>query len=79
MDARVGVRILKEDFAVRAEFALYNRNDESLQLSGAPVAVSGTERVEADSMSGKAGMDNLQFSGRVSGTITTKKKEGSGP
>jgi hypothetical protein len=24
VDARVGVHILKEDFAVRAEFALYN-------------------------------------------------------
>jgi len=79
VDARVGVHILKEDFAVRAEFALYNRDDESLQLSGSPVAVSGTERVEADAMSGKTDLGDMEFSGRVSGTISTKKKEDASP
>ncbi len=79
VDARVGVHILKEDFAVRAEFALYNRVDESLSLSGSPVAVSGAERVEADAMSGKTDLGSMEFSGRVSGTISTKKKEGGSP
>jgi lipopolysaccharide assembly outer membrane protein LptD (OstA) len=79
VDARIGVHILKEDFAVRAEFALYNRVDESLRLSGSPVAVSGGERVEADSMSGKTDLGSMEFSGRVSGTISTKKKEGASP
>lgn len=79
VDARVGVHILKEDFAVRAEFALYNRVDESLRLSGSPVAASGAERVEADAMSGRTDLGSMEFSGRVSGTISTKKKEGSSP
>ncbi|MDX9784610.1 MAG: hypothetical protein RBT72_07655 [Spirochaetia bacterium] len=79
VDARIGVHILKEDFAVRAEFALYNREDESLKLSGSPVAVSGSERVEADAMTGKADLGSMELSGRVSGTISTKKKEGASP
>lgn len=79
VDARISVHILKEDFAVRAEFARYNRDDESLQLSGTPVAVSEDGRIEADTMTGKAEMDSMEFGGRVSGTITTKKKEGTGP
>jgi len=79
VDARISVHILKEDFAVRAEFARYNRDDESLQLSGSPVAVSADGRIEADTMTGKTDMDSLEFGGQVSGTITTKKKEGTSP
>lgn len=79
VDARIGVHILKEDFAVRAEFAHYNRNDESLQLSGTPVAVSSDGTIEADAMSGKTDMETMQLDGRVSGTITTKKKEATQP
>ena len=79
VDARIAVHILKEDFAVRAEFARYNRDDESLQLSGTPVAVSEDGTISADTMTGKADMQNLEFGGNVSGTITTKKKEGTSP
>lgn len=79
VDARIAVHILKEDFAVRAEFALYNRNDESLQLSGTPVAVSEDGRIASDTMTGKTDMQSLDFGGKVSGTITTKKKEGTSP
>ena len=79
VDARIGVHILKEDFAVRAEFAHYNRDDESLQLSGTPVAVSSDGTIEADAMSGKTDMESMQLDGQVSGTITTKKKEATQP
>ncbi len=79
VDARISVHILKEDFAARAEFIHYNRNDESLQLSGTPVAVSADGRIEADTMKGTTTMDSMAFGGRVSGTITTKKKEGTSP
>jgi len=79
VDARLAVHILKEDFAVRAEFARYNRDDESLELSGIPVAVSADGRIAADTMTGKTDMQSLEFGGKVSGTITTKKKEGTRP
>jgi len=79
VDARIAVHILKEDFAVRAEFAHYNRNDESLELSGTPVAVSEDGRIIADTMTGKTDIQGLEFGGSVSGTITTKKKEGTSP
>ncbi len=79
VDARLAVHILKEDFAVRAEFARYNRDDESLELSGIPVAVSADGRIAADTMTGKTDMQSLEFGGKVSGTITTKKKEGTSP
>ncbi len=79
VDARIGVHILKEDFAVRAEFARYNRDDESLQLSGTPVAVSSDGTIAADAMSGKTDKESMQLDGRVSGTITTKKKEATQP
>ncbi|MCX7027814.1 MAG: hypothetical protein NT061_10130 [Spirochaetes bacterium] len=79
VDARIGVHIVKQDFAVRAEFARYNRDTESLKLSGQPVAVMADGTIAADAIEGKATADSLAFSGRVSGSITTKKKEGSGP
>jgi lipopolysaccharide assembly outer membrane protein LptD (OstA) len=79
VDARIGVHILKEDLAVRSEFARYNRDTESIELNGLPVAVSEDGTISADSISGTAGADTLEFGGRVSGTITTKKKEGSAP
>lgn len=79
VEARISVHILKEDFAVRSEYARYNRDDESLALSGMPVAVSAEGKVQADTMTGKADMQSLELGGRVSGTISTKKKEGTGP
>ncbi len=79
VDARIAVHILKEDFAVRAEFARYNRDDESLQLSGSPVAVSSDGTISADTISGTPSMDGLELGGSVSGTIATKKKEGTSP
>ncbi|MCE5255877.1 MAG: hypothetical protein LLF89_03430 [Spirochaetaceae bacterium] len=79
--ARIAVHILKEDFAVRAEYARYNRNDESLQVSGTPVALNSDGRLSADYMSGKADLNDLAMSGDVSGTITTTttKKEEAAP
>jgi lipopolysaccharide export system protein LptA len=79
VDARIGVRIVKKDFAVRAEFARYNRDTESLQLSGQPVAVTADGTIAADAIEGKTTSDSLAFTGRVSGTIATKKKEGTSP
>lgn len=79
VDARIGVHILKEDFAARAEFVRYNRDDESLQLSGSPVAVTEDGTIVADTITGKAGADSLEFGGNVSGTITTTKKDGTSP
>jgi len=79
VEARISVHILKEDFAVRSEYARFNREDESLVLSGMPVAVSADGKVKADTMTGKADMQSLSLGGRISGTITTKKKEGTGP
>jgi lipopolysaccharide export system protein LptA len=79
VDARIGVHILKKDFAVRAEFARFNRETESLQLSGQPVAVTADGTIAADGIEGKTTSDSLAFTGRVSGSITTKKKEGTSP
>jgi len=77
--ARIAVHILKEDFAVRSEYARYDRNDESLQLSGTPVALNSDGRLSAEYMSGKADLNDLSMSGDVSGTITTTKKEEAAP
>jgi lipopolysaccharide export system protein LptA len=79
IDARMAVQILKEDFAVRAEYARYNRDTENLQLSGQPVAVSADGKIEADSIVGTPKIESMEFTGKVSGTITTKKKEGTSP
>ena len=79
VDARIGVHILKKDFAVRAEFARYNRDTESIQLSGQPVAVTPDGTIAADAIEGKTSADSLAFTGRVSGSIATKKKEGTSP
>lgn len=79
VDARIAVQILKEDFAVRSEFARFNRDTEVLQLTGQPVALTSQGTVSADFMEGKPSSEGLELSGQVSGTITTKKKEGTSP
>jgi lipopolysaccharide export system protein LptA len=79
VDARIGVHILKEDFAVRAEYASFNRNDESLKLSGMPVAVNADGTISAESMTGKADAQSLAMTGDISGTITIKPKEETKP
>lgn len=79
VDARVGVHILKEDFAVRSEFARFDRETENLELTGNPVALTSDGRVEADTITGTPSAEGLSFGGRVSGTITSKKKEGTSP
>lgn len=80
VEARTAVHILKEDFAVRSEFATFNRKTESLELSGLPVAATQSGTMGASKISGSAaGAESLEFSGRVTGTITSKKKEGTSP
>lgn len=80
VEARTSVHILKEDFAVRSEFATFNRKTESLELTGLPMAATASGTVSASKISGgAAGADSLEFSGGVSGSITGKKKEGTSP
>lgn len=80
VEARVAVHILKEDFAVRSEFATFDRNTERLELTGLPVAATDSGTVSATRITGTAAdAQNLAFQGAVSGTITSKKKEGSAP
>jgi hypothetical protein len=43
------------------------------------VAVTSDGTISADFMEGKPSAEGLELSGQVSGTITTKKKEGTSP
>lgn len=74
--AQISVRIMKEDFAARSEYALFNRKENSLIMTGVPTLKSknGTT-LSATTISGGASADKLDLEGNVSGSIVTTKQE----
>ncbi len=74
--AQISVQILKEDFAARSEYALFNRKDNSLLMTGIPTVRSKSgATLSATTISGEASADKLDLEGSVSGSIVTTKQE----
>lgn len=73
-EAAVSVLVLKEDMSIRAEYAHYNRNTEEIKLHGGAVAITETGELKGDAITASSDWSNLQISGEVSGTITSKEK-----
>ncbi|MCL2480360.1 MAG: LptA/OstA family protein [Spirochaetaceae bacterium] len=66
---QIGVRILKEDMACRAEFALYNRKTNILDLSGLPFVYWKGDEYRALKITINLDTDEISLEGRVSGLI----------
>ncbi|MDP2815972.1 MAG: LptA/OstA family protein [Rectinemataceae bacterium] len=73
--AQISVFILKEDFAARSEYALFNRKDNTLIMTGIPTVQTRDASLTATTISGSASSDKLNLEGNVSGSIQTTKQE----
>lgn len=68
--AQVNVRILKEGLACRAEYALYRRSEDYLELSGAPRAWKNGDEYRASRMVVNTKTEEIKLEGAVSGSVS---------
>jgi lipopolysaccharide export system protein LptA len=67
---QVSVRLFKDDLACRSEYAVYNRRDNLLDLTGFPVVYKKDDEFRADRIRVDLDTDDVTMEGSVSGTIT---------
>jgi len=72
---QIGVRILKEDLACRAEFARFRRDEEILELSGMPYVFWKGDDYRASRIIINLESDEIRLEGEVQGTVTTKEEK----
>jgi lipopolysaccharide export system protein LptA len=74
---QVGVRVLKENMAARAEYAFYHRKDTLLELSGTPVVYRDGDQYNARRIIINTDTNEITLEGEVSGSVvqTTDKSK----
>jgi lipopolysaccharide export system protein LptA len=70
--AQVAVRILKDKLACRAEYALYRRKDNELELTGSPSAYKDGDEYKAARILVNTETEDIRLEGAVSGSVTEK-------
>ena len=70
--AEVAVRILKDKLACRAEYALYRRKENTLELTGAPSAYKDGDKYEASRIIVNTETEDIQLEGQVKGSVSDK-------
>jgi lipopolysaccharide export system protein LptA len=70
--AQVAVRILKEKLACRAEYALYRRKDNELELTGSPSAYKDGDEYKATRILVNTDTEDIRLEGEVSGSVSDK-------
>jgi lipopolysaccharide export system protein LptA len=71
--AQVAVRILKDKLACRAEYALYRRKDNELELTGSPSAYKNGDEYRAARILVNTETEDIHLEGEVSGSVSDKK------
>ena len=66
---QISVRLFKDDMVCRAEYAIYRRIEELLDLSGFPVVYKGNDEFRADRIRVDLDTDDVMMEGSVEGTI----------
>ncbi|MDR1178754.1 MAG: LptA/OstA family protein [Spirochaetaceae bacterium] len=66
---QVSVRLFKDELACRSEYALYRRNEKSLDLSGFPVVYKKGDELRAERMQVDLETEDVIMEGAVSGSI----------
>jgi len=66
---QVAVRLFKDDMVCRAEYAVYRRIEQMLELSGFPVVFKGDDEFRADRIRVDLETDDVFMEGDVRGTI----------
>jgi len=73
---QIGVRLFKGELVCRAEWALYRREEKTLDLAGMPVVYKEGDEFRADRMRVDLDTDDIFMEGSISGSIKEKKKDG---
>jgi lipopolysaccharide export system protein LptA len=66
---QISVRLIKANLVCRSEYALYNRGDETLVLSGFPVVYKKEDEYRADRIRVDLDTDDVIMEGGVRGSI----------
>ena len=75
---QIGVRILSDDLVSRAEFARYNRKDNTLELSGRPIVTWKGDEYRAARIFIDLDADTIRLEGTVSGEIASDSSASEG-
>ena len=67
---QISVRLFKDDMVCRSEYAVYNRREKMLDLSGFPVVYKKNDEFRADRIRVDLDTDDVFMEGSVTGTIT---------
>lgn len=77
---QIGVRILKEDLTCRCEFAVYDKEIDSLVMTGLPVVYKKEDVFRASKITVLLENDEIQMDGKVEGSLIIEEEEsGSNP
>lgn len=71
---QIGVRLFKDKLVCRSEWALYRREEQTLDLSGMPVVYRDGDQFQADRMRVDLKTDDISMEGSVSGALKEQKK-----
>jgi lipopolysaccharide export system protein LptA len=70
--AEVAVRIIKDKLACRAEYVLYRRKENTLELSGSPSVYKDGDKYEASRMIVNTDTEDIKLEGKVKGSVSDK-------
>lgn len=70
--AQVAVRIVKGKISTRSEYALYRREDRTLELTGSPSAYRDGDTYRAAKIRVDIETEDIKLEGAVSGSVTEK-------
>ena len=70
--AAIAVRIVKDKLACRAEYALYRRKDNLLELTGSPSASKEGDNYAASRIIVNTDTEDIQLEGEVQGSVIDK-------
>ena len=66
---QIAVRMFRDNMVCRSEYAIYNRNDKLLDLTGFPIVYKKEDEFHADRIRVDLDTDDVTMEGSVSGTI----------
>jgi len=75
---QIGVRILKENLTCRCEFATYDKNLDTLIMTGLPVVYKENDSFEASKIKVLLETDEIIMSGKVEGSLKIDDEENPG-
>jgi lipopolysaccharide export system protein LptA len=67
---QISVRLFKDDMVCRSEYAIYNRKEKLLDLTGFPIVYKKDDEFHADRIRVDLETDDVTMEGSVSGKIT---------